>query len=182
VVLKISGRDSVYMNRELHSKTLGTSSRREKRRIVAGIKDLLNGVLGGTEAGNLWVTVLDNAGAKPTWTVTCTQATSADGTLTFTYGGIAIVVTEGVDYEQGASDTSMALALATFLNAHPILGGILTCTPAVGVVTAVSKVPTSLLEDLAIVGDTGIVVADTVAGTEGAAQLFLQHIDMGQTP
>jgi plastocyanin len=192
VALKMTGRDANYINEMLHSKTLGISARKEKRRIVSGIREILAGAVGNTHDANMWVGVTANSGssgAYPAGNIACTQANAAGDTVTFTWGGQTVVLTEGSTsttngFARGASNTTLALALATTINAHPVLGGLYTAVPSVGNCALTGKIPGAILQDIAISTNdaTAFTLTQLTGGAEFTAAMMLQHIWLGRNP
>jgi phage tail sheath gpL-like len=193
VAIKLSDRDSSYIEDALrgsmsdYASAATQSITRDKRRIAKGIADLLTGLAGGTMQGDLWVAVPGTDSVLRTKTISCTQATSADEAVTFACGGVSIVLTEGVDFEAGASDTTEAAALVVAINAHAELGRIFSATSAIGVVTVTAKFPGQIMDDWVLTGGTGLVVATTpggvvVLGDYGTARIALRNVAQGRTP
>ena len=102
-----------------------------------------------------------------------------DGTLIHDF-----VLTEGVDFLRGASNTTLAAALAAAINAHAVLGKLLTALGSVGNCGLTGKVPSSLLHDINITTNDGTAFSFTQlnGGTEGAAQFFFQHFTLNRAP
>jgi hypothetical protein len=155
---------------------------RATRRAFKVIGDLLAGLVGGVYAGNVWATVTDASGSVATATVTCAVATAAGKTLTFTYGGLTVVITEGATgpngFARGATNITMAAALTACINAHPILGGIILATnPGTAIVTLNGKLPGPVLTDIAITTNDAVafVLTQFVGGSEGVAKIFPQQ-------
>ena len=141
----------------------------------------MSAVSGGTIASNVWVSVEDDTGTKPTGTIACTQANAAGNYVRFTYGGNDITLTEGTDFQDGASDDDCGSNLATAINAHAQLSEVMDAVNASGTVTVTMKVPGSEFEDIAMSTDDGTAFSLTqiggdTAGAEGAAQYFKRHI------
>jgi hypothetical protein len=133
--------------------------------------------------------VIDDVGAtKSTGNIACTQANAANDTITFTYGGQTIVLTEGTTGEngfaRGADNTACALNLATCINAHSVLGKIMVCTPSVGNCAFAAKIATSMVNNIAL--STNDATAFGIGGFANAAvttaQWFLQHFQLNRTP
>lgn len=193
--VRIGHRDGGFLVGELVDKIAGSAStgtarggRFSLRRLKNGIELLLGGVLSGVTRGNIWVWVTDDAGALPAGNIACTQANAATDTITFTFGTLTIVLTEGATtaegFARGASNTSCALALATTINAHPVLGGILTAVPSVGNCAITSKIPGLAMQSLALTTSDGTAFAFTqlTGGTAGTASLFPQRAAGGRNP
>lgn len=163
--------------------TVGTSGKYFARRAVNGIQKLLGRAI-GTRGGQLFATVLDNSATYGTGNIACTQANAAGDTITFTFGAKTIVLTEGVDFARGASNTTCAANLAAAINAHVVLGGLITALGSVGNCGLTLRVPTALLQDIAMTTSDGTAFSFTqlTGSNEGAAQFFIQKFDMGGTP
>lgn len=189
LVMKVAEKDAKFLTQTLISKNLGTSQRREKHRIVNGIKNLLTGLVGGALRGDLWLSAHANDSVYPAGQIVCTQANAAADTVTFTYAGTAIVFTEGssdplLGFARGASNTTCGDALAAKINAHPVIGGIMAAVNTTGTVALTSKVPGQSIRDVVLSTSDGTAFALTqfAAGTRGASELFFQAIQMGKTP
>lgn len=192
VAVRLEGRDANYINEQLQSKTLGTAQAKfNGRRIVDGIRSILSSVGAGSVGGNLWVAITGNSGSSgafPTGAIVCTQANAAGDTLTFTYGGQTVVLTEGATgvagFARGASNTTMATALAAAINAHPVLGGIVGAVPAAGTVTLTAKIPGQFMQDYALSTNdaTAFGLTQLAGGAEFTAVLMPQSIHTGRTP
>lgn len=183
VALRMDHTAAVDTKNAIAQGTLGSQGKYLARRAVNGIQRLLGEAVAFSK-GQLWATVLDNAGTKATGNIACTRANAANDTLTFTYGAQTVVLTEGVDYLRGASDTTCAANLAAAINAHVILGGLVTALGAVGDCGLTAKIPTALLQDIAVTTNdaTAFTLTQLTGGTEGAAQFFVQRFDVGGAP
>jgi hypothetical protein len=155
---------------------------RASTRALKIIGDLLAAMRSGVYTGNVWGTVLDASASVSTGSIVCAQATAAGKTLTFTYGGLTVVLTEGATgvngFARGASNTTMAVALAACINAHPILGGLFLATnPIAGTVGLASKLPTPILTDIAMTTNDAVafVLTQITGGNEGVAKIFIQQ-------
>jgi hypothetical protein len=152
------------------------------RRFAKVLADIIGGVASGVYGGNIWATALDDSGTLSTGNIACVQASAAGDTITFTYGGKTVVLTEGATgangFARGASNTTLAANLATCINAHPILSGLVTALASVGNCGLTAKVPTVLLQDIAMTTSDGasFTLTQLTGGTEGAAQFFIQQV------
>lgn len=186
LTLRIEGRAAVDLKNQITNSALNTAAAASpySRQLVRMVQRELKACDGGVREGNLWASILDSTAALPTGNVACTQANAAGNFVRFTYGGIAITLTEGVDFLRGASDTTCAANLAAAINAHAILGKDLTALGSVGNCGLTGKVGTSLLHDINMTTDDGaaFVFTQLTGGTEGAAQMFLQHFPLNRTP
>lgn len=180
LALKVDGHDSDYIQKKLFpATTVGSqpSLGRATRRTTKAIGDLLAGTASGTFGGNLFATVLDNAGTLAAGSIACTQLNAAGNYVRWTYGALTVTLTEGTDFAAGASDTTCATNLAAAINAHDLLSGLYTATSSTGTVTVTAKLPTQLIEDVAMSTDdaTAFALTQVTGGTEGAAKIFLQQ-------
>jgi hypothetical protein len=164
--------------------TIGNTGKYFGRRAVNGIERLLGRAVGGAAQGQLWATVLDDAGTRGAGNIACTRANAANDTITFTYGARTVVLTEGVDFLRGASDTTCAANLAAAINAHVVLGADFLAAGTVGDCAVTARVPTALLQDFAISTSdaTAFTLTQLTGGTEGAAQFALQRFDLSGAP
>ncbi len=157
------------------------------RTAMIAISDLLSDCAAGIRTANPYAAVMDDSGTKPTGNIACVQANAAGDTITFTYGAKTVVLTEGATGEsgfaRGASKTTCAANLATCINAHSILGPLLTAVGSVGNCGLTSKVPTALVQDIAMTTSDGTAFSFTqlTGGTEGASQFFLQQLKLQRT-
>lgn len=194
VVVKLANADSSFIESQLrgalsnYGSASGQSIARDGRRIVNGISDLLHGIVGGFQRGDLWVGIPGTNATLRRRTITCTQANAAGNNVTFTCGGVAIALTEGVDFARGASDTTCAAALAAAINAQAVLKAIFTASNSSGVVNLDSKLPGFMTDDWILSTDdaTAFAIAltggATVAPTYGTARVALRNVLMGKTP
>lgn len=184
LALRIEGRAAVDLKNQITGSAIGNNGNAYSQRLVQMVQRELKACSGGTRQGNLYASILDSTAALPTGQIACVQANAAGDTVTFTYGGVAIVLTEGVDFLRGASNTTLAAALAAAIVAHPVLGKLLDAVGSVGNCNLTGKVPTALLHDIAISTNDGTAFSFTQlnGGNEGAAQFFLQHFALNRTP
>jgi hypothetical protein len=184
LALRIEGRAAVDLKNQITTSAIGNNGDAYAQRFVKMAQNELKACAGGVRQGNLWGAVLDSTAALPTGNIACVQANAAGDTVTFTYGGVPIVLTEGVDFARGATNTTLAAALAAAINAHPVLGKLFTALGAVGNCGLVGKVPTALLHDITITTNDGTAFSFTQlnGGTEGVAQFFLQHFTLNRAP
>ena len=146
------------------------------RRAADAISSLTERVASGISRGKIYATVLDNSATYATGNIACTRANAAGDSVTFTYGGVAIALTEGVDFLRGASDTTCAANLAAAINAHPVLGQIFLAAGSTGNCGLTALIPTAIPQDIAMTTSDGTAFSFTQlnGGNEGAAQFFLQ--------
>jgi hypothetical protein len=158
------------------------------RRIAENVADLLDSCSSGVRAGNVYTTVLADDGTKSTGNIACVQANATGDTITFTYGTKAVVLTEGATGEsgfaRGASNTTCAANLAACINAHSVLGPLITALGAVGNCGLTAKVADSILHGIAMTTSDGTAFSFTqlTGGTEGTAQYFIQQAKLQRTP
>jgi hypothetical protein len=168
--------------------TTGTPPTYLGKRAANGIIQQLQRVAAGVQQGNLYATVLDNSATFSTGNIACTRANAATDTITFTYGAKTVVLTEGATGEngfaRGASDTTCAANLAACINTHSVLGPLITALGSSGNCGLTAKVPTALLQDIAMTTNdaTAFSFTQLTSGTEGAAQFFVQHFPLNRTP
>ena len=195
VTVKLKNRDSAYLSNKLFGKIAGTvaagtalGGKFMLRRPAANIANLIAGIISGVYEGNVWVRGENDAGVRATGNIACTQANSAGDTITFTFGGATIVLTEGASgaqgFARGASNTTNAAALAACINAHPILGTLLVATPSVGNCALAGKLPGSTLNALTMTTSDGTAYTFTQlsGGTYGAVSIFPQHLSSAINP
>lgn len=155
------------------------------KRFINFAEDLLNGLLGGTKRGNIVATILDTSATFSTGNIACVQANAAGDTITWTYGGKTVVLTEGATGEsgfaRGASNTTCATNLAACINAHSVLGPLFTALGSVGNCGLTANIPTALLQDFALTTSDGTAFSFTqmTSGNEGAAQFIPVHFSTG---
>lgn len=185
VALRIEQRAAVDAKNQITSGAVGsTQGAVYAQRVVNMLQRELKACAGGVRQGNLYAGICDSTAALPTGAVACVQANAAGDTVTFTWGGVAFVLTEGVDFARGASNTTCAAALAAAINAHPVLGKLFTAVGAVGNCNLTGNVASSLLHDIAMSTNDGTAFSFTqlTGGTEGAAPFFFQHFPLNRTP
>ncbi len=184
LALRMDNTAAVNLKDAIVQGTLGAQGKYLARRGVAGIQKLLNRAMGGFQQGQMWATVLASDATKSTGAIACTRANAASDTVTFTFGTKTVVLTEGVDFLRGATDTTCAAALAAAINANTILGGVFTAVGSTGNCNLTAQVPTALIHDFAMSTNDGTAFAFTqmTGGNEGTAQFILQKFDMGGPP
>lgn len=183
LALRIEGRAAVDLKNQITTSAIGTGDPFAQR-LVKVVQNELKACAGGTRQGNLYATILDSAAALPTGNVACTQANAAGNFVRFTYGGVQITLTEGVDFARGANDTACAAALAAAINAHAILGKAFTALGASGNCGLTGKVGSTLLQNYVLSTDdaTAFALTQLTGGGAGAAQFALQHFTLNRTP
>jgi hypothetical protein len=186
IAVKVKDRSATDLKNKLHKGTIGgltgTQSRFLGKQFVSFVGRTLMGLLGGVRRGNIYGVILDNAGTRSTGNIACTRANAAGDTITFTYGAQTVVLTEATtpanenQFARGASDTTCAANLALVINNHSILGTLYTALGAIGDCGLTAKLPTVLMQDIAMTTSDGTAFAFTqlTGGNEGAAQFFLQ--------
>jgi hypothetical protein len=154
-------------------------------RTLSKVGALLTGVTSGIYSGNVWMAVQEGPGGVlpatyPTGSITCTFANAANDTVTFTWGGATVVLTEsstltGLGYfSRGTTDATLATNLGACINKHPVLGGIFNATVATNVVTLTGKLPgaTSRNTGLSTSDGTAFALVQVTGGNEGGAPFF----------
>lgn len=187
MAVKVNDHSAADMKNKIFPGTIGgssgTSAKWLTRRFVSAVGTLLRNLMSGAKRGLVFGVVLDNSATYSTGNIACTQANAAGNTITFTYGAQTVVLTEGASGEngfaRGASDTTCAANLATCINAHSILGPLLTALGSSGNCGLTANVPTALLQDMAMTTDDATAFAFTqlTSGTEGAAQFFPAYFE-----
>ena len=190
VAAKVKDRSAADLKYKLHKGTIGgltgTQSRNLGKQFVNFVTRLLVSLIGGVRRGNLYGVILDNSATYATGNIACVRANAAGDTITFTYGGQTVVLTEATtpanenQFARGASDTTCAAALAACINAHSILGALYTALGSVGNCGLTAKLPTVLLQDINMTTSDGTAFTFTqlTGGNEGAAQFFPQSFDV----
>lgn len=154
------------------------------QRACNGIAKLAAGMASGIRPGSLVAgTVMDDTGVKSTGTIVCTRANASTDTVTFTFGGVAIVLTEATDFLRGASDTTCGDNLAAAINAHAVLKTIMSAAAVTGTITLTSKIPTQLGHAITLTTSdaTAFALTQFASGTAAGAQFFLQGFQTSRT-
>jgi hypothetical protein len=186
MAIRVKGYSAVDLKNSITQGTL-TKDVGLRKRFFSTVIKLLNGIRGGTKRANMIATILDTSFTASTGNIACTQANAANDFITFTYGGKTVEIREGIagenGFARGASNTTCAANLAATLNAHPILSPLILATPSVGNCALAAKVPTCLLQDMAMTTSDGTAYALTqlTGGNEGAAQFIPIHFSTGQS-
>jgi hypothetical protein len=162
---------------------------RNTRKAFKEVGDMLAGLASGVYTGNVFGTVLDGTGGTySTGNVACVQANAAGDTITFTWGTLTVVLTEGASgingFARGASNTTCAANLALCINAHPVLGPLLSAVGSVGNCGLTSRVPSLLVQNIVL--STSDATAFTFTQLTGAllptARMFLQQFWANRRP
>lgn len=178
MAVRVKDRSALDVKNMITQTTITNPSVSLFRRFTNVVETILNSIRGGVRRGNVVATLLDTSFSGSTGNIACTQANAAGDTITFTYGGKTVVLTEGASGEngfpRGASNTACAANLAACINAHPILGPLITALGNVGNCGLTSNLPTCILQDIAMTTSDGTAFAFTqlTSGNEGAAQFF----------
>jgi hypothetical protein len=186
MALRVENFAAVDIKNEIVQGSIGTtttsSGKYLGRRAVNGVSKLLARCAGGVTQGNCWLSVFDSTAAFATGAVACTQANAATDFVRFTWGGVQITLTEGTDFARGASNTTLAAALAAAINAHVVLGSLMSAVGSVGNCNITLKVPTQLVANIVMSTNDATAFSFTqfTGGTAGAAQFFLQHFDLNR--
>jgi hypothetical protein len=185
LVVKLANRDSDYFSRLIHQ-TLGSSGAQKPlfRQLATAVSTVMASLSSGAHPGNVWATVLNDAGTKSSGTIACVQANASGDTVTFTMGTKTIVLTEAVDFLRGATNTTCGDNLAAAINAHPILKDLFTAVALTGTVTLTSKLPTNIPQSIVMTTSdaTAFTLVQVASGTYGAAQFFLRSFTAGANP
>lgn len=187
MALRIEGESSADTRTRICNAAVGTQGKALGRQAATGIANTLEGAAAGVIGANLYATVLDNSATFSTGNIACVQANAAGDTITFTFGGKTVVLTEGATGEsgfaRGASNTTCAANLATCINAHSVLGPLITALGSVGNCGLTAKIPTVLLTDIAMTTNdaTAFTFTQLTGGNEGAAQFFIQEFKLNRT-
>ena len=187
MAVRVKDRSATDLKNKITQGTITTQGNALTRRFVNFVEDTLNSFLGSVKRGNIVATILDTSFTASTGNIACVQANASGDTITFTYGAKTVVLTEGASGEngfaRGASNTTCATNLAACINAHSILGPLITALGSVGNCGLTAKVPTCLLQDIAMTTSDGTAFSFTqlTGGNEGAAQFFPVHFSTGQT-
>lgn len=188
VALRVERRAAGDIANRIFSGPVGVQGKFLGRQAATSISELIEASAGGSFAANLYATVLDDAGTRSTGNIACVQANAAGDTVTFTYGAKTVVLTEGATGEngfaRGASNTTCAANLAACINAHSVLGPLITALGSVGNCGLTAKLPTVILTDIAMTTNdaTAFSFTQLTGGNEGAAQFFLQEFRLNRTP
>lgn len=178
MAMRVKDRSATDLKNKITQGTITTQGNSLSRRFHTLLFDLSRGLRGGVNRGNIVATILDTSFTASTGNIACTQANAAGDTITFTYGAKTVVLTEGASGEngfaRGASNTTCAANLAACINAHSILGPLITALGSVGNCGLTANLPTCLLQDIAMTTSDGTAFAFTqlTGGNEGAAQFF----------
>ncbi len=187
MAVRVKDRSATDLKNKITQGTITTQGNTLTRRFINFAEDTLNSLLGGVKRGNIVATILDTSFTASTGNIACVQANASGDTITFTYGAKTVVLTEGATGEngfaRGASNTACATNLAACINAHSILGPLITALGNVGNCGLTAKVPTCLLQDIAMTTSDGTAFSFTqlTGGNEGAAQFFPIAFSTGQT-
>jgi hypothetical protein len=181
-IIKLTNMDSTTARKRYFPETgVGAAG---ANRACNGLSKLTAELAGGVRAGSLVAaTVMSDTGVKATAAIACTRANAAGNNVVFTFGAVAITLTEAVDFLRGASDTTCGDNLAAAINAHAVLKTIMSAAAVTGTITITSKIPTSLTHDIAISTDdaTAFGLTQFASGTESAAEFFLQGFQTSNT-
>lgn len=195
IAVKVADKPANFILKKLVETTLGNLASgtllggfMRIRRVRLEIMNILTALAGGQYHGNMWVTSFDGAGALPAGNIACVQANAATDTVTFTFGTLAIVFTEGATGAQGflrgADNTACAANLGAKINAHPVLSGILKATPSAGNIALAGKIPTGILHHIVLSTSdaTAFSFTQLTGGVPGTATIFPQSVATNKTP
>lgn len=102
---------------------------------VPSLISILSAVAGGTMKGRVLLAVADDTGTAATSTIACTQANAAGDYVRCAMPGGDVTFTEGVDFQDGATDDDTGENLAAAINAHATVGKVWSAVNASGTVT-----------------------------------------------
>lgn len=183
MLVRVADKSSTDVKNKITNATVGTYGSSLGRRAATAMSRLLISVAAGTDNGNLYLSILDNSATFATGNIACTRANAANDTITFTFGAKTVVLTEGVDYLRGATDTTCAANLAAAINAHDVLGDLITALGSSGNCGLTAKIPTALAHSITLsTGDaTAFTLTAFASGTVGTAEFFLQDFTLNRT-
>lgn len=186
LALRVEGRAAVDGKNLITTSAMNTSAAADRytRNLIRMVQRELKACEGGSVQGNLYASIIDSTATLDAGAVACTQANAAGNFVRFTYGGIQITLTEGVDFARGASDTTCAAALAAAINAHAILGKEFLAANSTGTCNFTSKIASAVVRNWVLTTDdaTAFGLTQLTGGTAGAAQFALQHFPLNRTP
>jgi len=81
---------------------------------IQRLMNYLQGLKAGSRRGLMTMEMENAGGTAAVWTIACTRANAADDTVTIA----GVVLTEGVDFLRGATDTTCGDNLAAAINAN----------------------------------------------------------------
>lgn len=189
VVLRLDTREAGKIREHLLGKESATGQanyRHLARRFIHGLNNELEAALRGVRTANLWASITGSASpaAFPTAGIACVQAEAAGHYVEFTFGTVAVRLTEGVDFVRGANDAATATNLAAAINANTILKGVFSAEAASDDVTITGKIPGAFLQDVAISTDEtdAFTITAFSGGVEGTAQFFPVQLLLNKAP
>ena len=181
VIIRAHDKPASWLVGQLQSKVVpGNEGRLPARRVF----DAIWGILGSEISSYVFVT--DEAGAFPTATITPTYANAAGDSVTFTWRGRAVTLTEGASgtdgFSRGANQAELAGNLARALNRHPVVGGLFTAASNGTAVTLTGKLQGTVLHDVAMSTSDGTAFAfvQPAGGTNPNPQNYIQQIWTGR--
>jgi hypothetical protein len=182
VALKV-GRAAENTAGKLLSGAVGSQGKDLGRQACNTISKLLDGAAGGAFPANLYAAVINDGGTKASGTIACTQANAANDTVTFTFGAKTVVLTEGVDFLRGGTNTNTAANLAAAINAHSVLKRLMSAAGSTGNCVITAKLPTQLAYSIVLTTNdaTAFGLTQFASATVGTAQHFIQHFDLGRS-
>lgn len=192
LAIRLRRRNSLKIQEHLlGATTVGTrpAEGMSTRRAFKGVSDILAALASGVYTGNVFGTILDGTGGTySTGNIACTQANASGDTITFTWGTLTVVLTEGASgvngFARGASNTTCAANLAACINAHPVLSPLVTALGSVGNCGLTSRVPGLMVQSLTM--STNDATAFSFTQLTGAvlptARMFLQQFWANRRP
>ncbi len=185
IALKSDSKDATYLQRQiLSAKTFGAAGKHTARQASAAVANMINGLVSGAQPGQVYLAAISDAGTRSTGTIVCTQANAAGDTITWTYAGLTVVLTEGVDFVRGASDATLATNLAAAIASNQILKGLFATQVSTNTITLTSKLPVGFVGHATMTTSdaTAFVITQLSGGTLAGATIFLQNFETGRTP
>lgn len=181
VIIRAHDKPASWLAGQLQQKALaGNEGRIPGRRFF----DALWGLFGSEISAFVYVS--DDAGTFPTATITPTQANAAGDTVTFTWRGRAVTLTEGATgtdgFSRGGTNAEAAQNLARACNRHPVVGGLFTATSNATTVTLTGKVSGTILHDVVISTNdaTAFAFVQPTGGTNPTPVNIVQQIWTGR--
>lgn len=146
------------------------NSPRNQDRGPQGLINLLSRIDGGTSRAKVGYVVFDDQGTAADGTIACTQANAAGNYVEWEIGGQTVRLTEGTDFDAGASDTTCGANLAAAMNADRTLSTFGTAAAVTGTVTYTYDLgPTQAAHDIDMTTDDATAFGLTQIGAGTAA-------------
>jgi len=146
------------------------NSPRTQDRAPGNVRAVLSRIESGAVQGKVGYVVFDDQGTAADGTIACTQANADGNYVAFELGGQTVTLTEGSDFEEGSSDDACGANLAAAINAHAVLGSILSASNSSGTVTVTfDGGPTQAGHDIDMTTDDATAFGLTQIGAGTAA-------------